>query len=81
VSRAARDRPWTLPVTPAQKLVITALAERTDDEGHCFPSLTHLTRMTGLARSTIAVALQELEAGVGVRSVQKVPVTRLYGIN
>lgn len=58
----ARDWAWSLPVTPAQKLVITALAERADDEGHCFPSLAHLTRMTGLARSTVAVALQELEA-------------------
>jgi hypothetical protein len=45
-----------------QKLVITALAERADDEGHCFPSLAHLTEMTGLARSTVAAALEELEA-------------------
>ena len=62
MSRAARDWAWTLSVTPVQKLVITALAERADDEGRCFPSLAHLTRMTGLARSTVVVALQELEA-------------------
>jgi hypothetical protein len=39
MSRAARDWVWALSVTPVQKLVIMALAERADDEGHCFPSL------------------------------------------
>ena len=58
----ARDWAWALPVTPAQKLVITALAERADDAGNCFPSLAHLTGMTGLARSTVAFTLQQLEA-------------------
>jgi hypothetical protein len=62
VSRVARDWAWALSVTPTQKLVITALAERADSEGRCFPSLTHLTGMTGLARSTVAAALDELEA-------------------
>jgi hypothetical protein len=62
MSRAARDWAWALSVTPVQKLVITALAERADDEGRCLPSLAHLTRMTGLARSTDAVALQERQA-------------------
>ena len=62
MSRGARDWAWALPVTPVQKLVITALAERADAKGHCFPSLVHLTRLTGLARSTVAVALQDLDA-------------------
>jgi hypothetical protein len=62
MSRVAKDWAWALSVAPTQKLVITALAERADSEGHCFPSLAHLTGMTGLARSTVAAALQELEA-------------------
>ena len=61
MSRAARDWAWALRVTPPQKLVILALAERADDSGTCWPSLTHLTEMTGLVRSTVALALVGLE--------------------
>jgi len=38
-----------------------ALAERANDSGTCWPSLTHLSEMTGLARSTVALALRGLE--------------------
>jgi hypothetical protein len=62
MSRVARDWAWALAVTPVQKLVITALAERANEAGNCFPSLTHLTVMTGLARSTVASTLRQLEA-------------------
>jgi hypothetical protein len=62
MSRVARDWAWALSVAPTQKLVITVLAERANSEGYCFPSLAHLTGMTGLARSTVAAALQEREA-------------------
>ena len=61
MSRFARDWAWALQVTPPQKLVILALAERADDGGTCWPSLTHLTEMTGLVRSTVALALIGLE--------------------
>ncbi len=61
MSRVARDWAWALRVTPPQKLVILALAERADDSGACWPSLAHLTEMTGLVRSTVAVALTGLE--------------------
>jgi DNA-binding MarR family transcriptional regulator len=62
MSRRARDWAWALPVAPPQKIVILALAERADDGGACCPSLSELTDMTGLARSTVAVALNALEA-------------------
>ena len=61
MSRCARDWAWALQVAPPQKLVILALAERADDGGTCWPSLTHLTEMTGLVRSTVALALIGLE--------------------
>ena len=61
MSRFARDWAWALQVAPPQKLVILALAERADDGGTCWPSLTHLTAMTGLVRSTVALALIGLE--------------------
>ena len=61
MSLAARDWAWALRVTPPQKLVILALAERADDSGTCWPSLTHLTEMTRLVRSTVALALVGLE--------------------
>lgn len=62
VSRVACDWAWALSATPAQKRVHMAFAERADDKGRCSPSLAHLIRMTGLARSTVAVVLQGLEA-------------------
>ena len=61
MSRVARDWAWALQITPPRKLVILALAERADDSGTCWPSLTRLSEMTGLVRSTIAVALTGLE--------------------
>jgi len=62
MSRVARDWAWALAVPPVQKLVITAPAEPADEAGNCFPSLSHLTVMTALARSTVASTLQQLEA-------------------
>ncbi len=69
MSRVARDWAWALRViTPTQKFVMLALAERADDSGACWPSLTHLTEMTGLVRSTVALALRGVaEAGLIVR--------------
>jgi DNA-binding transcriptional MocR family regulator len=64
MSRQARDWAWALDrVTPTQKFVILALAERADESGICWPSLRRLSAMTLLARSTVVLALGALEAG------------------
>jgi len=63
MSRRARDWAWARQgLTPAQRLVLLALAEHADDCGErCFPSLGLLERMTELSRRGITKALNALE--------------------
>ncbi len=63
MSRRARDWAWGRQgLTPAQRLVLLALAEHADDNGEsCFPSLGLLERMTELSRRGITKALSGLD--------------------
>jgi hypothetical protein len=63
MGRAARDWAWRCRgLTPAQRLVLLALAERADDNGEsCFPSLGQLEHMTELSRRGITKALAGLD--------------------
>jgi hypothetical protein len=63
VSRGARDWAWSRRgLTPAQRLVLLALAERANDLGDsCFPSLRQLELMTELSRRGITKALSGLD--------------------
>jgi len=63
MSRAARDWAWSRRgLTPAQRLVLLALAERANDLGDsCFPSLRQLELMTELSRRGITKALSGLD--------------------
>ena len=67
MSIAARDWAWGLQIAPPQKLVLLALAEHANDGCECWPSLSRLATMTGLARSTVAEALNALEAAHLIR--------------
>ena len=63
MSCAARDWAWSQSgLTPAQRLVLLALAEHADTEGgSCFPSIGTLERMTGLSRRGVTKALEALD--------------------
>ncbi|WP_083884792.1 DnaT-like ssDNA-binding domain-containing protein [Thioflavicoccus mobilis] len=63
MSRAARDWAWSRRgLTPAQRLVLLALAERANDRGDsCFPSLRQLEHVTELSRRGITKALAGLD--------------------
>lgn len=50
-----------LGLRPTCLLVAHAIAHRIDGNGRAWPSLRRLARDTGLARSTVAVALNDLE--------------------
>lgn len=52
---------WSQSLPATAKLVLLALADHADDEGHCWPSLGRLEQMTGLNRSTITRALSSLD--------------------
>jgi len=66
MSRRARDWAWArYGLTPAQRLVLLALAEHADDHGEsCFPSLGLLERMTELSRRGITKALNGLDGAL-----------------
>jgi len=63
MSRRARDWAWRCRgLTPAERLVLLALAELADDHGgQCFPSLGQLARTTELSRRGVTKALAGLD--------------------
>lgn len=52
---------WQQKVTATQKLVLLSLADRADENHHCYPSTARLVNDTGLYRETIFKAIDDLE--------------------
>lgn len=52
---------WEQYARPTAKLVLVALASESNQAGECWPSLSQICDMSGLARSSVAEALSELE--------------------
>lgn len=63
---------------PSSKLVLLALADHADNEGHCWPSIERLKFITGLSQPTIYRVMQVL-TGLGL--VQQLPRGRGYAFN
>jgi len=53
---------WTLELHDSQKLVLLALADSANDEGHCWPSMVSLSRKCSKSDRTIQRVIKELEA-------------------
>jgi hypothetical protein len=65
MSNAILSQVRTLTVKGPQRAVLLVLADRADDSGQCWPSHSTLARESGLAQSTVKIALQQLrEAGL-----------------
>lgn len=47
---------------PTQRLIMLALADHTDDAGHCNPSIAHVCQRTGLSERAVRSNLRKLEA-------------------
>lgn len=47
--------------TPTQKLVLLALADWANDEGHCWPSISRLAEKTGVAGRSVQRLIRQLE--------------------
>jgi hypothetical protein len=65
MSLAALQWAWSCGASPSDKLVLLALAQHTngrDPKAVCWPSLTTLETMTGLARSSVCRSLERLAA-------------------
>lgn len=68
---------WKYPGAPPCKLMLLALAEHTDKNGCCWPSIARLSTMTGYHRSTVMRTLVELErAGKITRARHRGKATR-----
>lgn len=62
MSKDARDWAWRQSVPPTVKLVLLALAERTNGDCVCWPSIHYLACATGLSDRTVQKALRSLVA-------------------
>lgn len=52
---------WDAELAAGEKLVLLALADCADDEGHCWPSIATLVRKTGQSERTVQKMLKALE--------------------
>jgi len=52
---------WQLQLSPTQKLVYLSLADQANDEGMCWPSVSHTLKRTCLKRRSVQYAIKELE--------------------
>lgn len=49
-------------LSATDKIVMLSLADHADDEGYCYPSISRLTRRTGLAERTVQNAVKRLKS-------------------
>lgn len=79
MSRAARDWAWDCRgLTPAQRLVLLALAEHADEAGGCWPSLSRLAARAEVDRRTVTRCLAALEARGLIHRARSRPQRTLY---
>lgn len=57
--------------TPAEKLVLLALADYANDEGECWPGQEHIAEKTDLVRETVLRLLRSLEKQTLITSLRK----------
>lgn len=54
---------WAVDLPAGEKLVLIALADCANDEGHCWPGIASLMRKTGKGERSLQLAIKALEAG------------------
>jgi len=52
---------WPLVMPPCQKAVLISLADNSNDEGHCWPSVRYMCTRTCLGRTAVITAIAQLE--------------------
>lgn len=52
---------WELPMLPTDKLVMLALADCANDEGHCWPSIATIARKSGASERSVQRAIRRAE--------------------
>lgn len=70
MSNKISERCWKLQMPMAAKVVLMALADWADDDGHCFPALESISERTCASRRCVIDAIKWLEAS-GVVSADR----------
>ena len=53
---------WEIPLPPIDKLVLLALADAANDEGHCWPSIATIARKSGVSERSVQRAIRKAES-------------------
>ncbi|MBU2571176.1 MAG: helix-turn-helix domain-containing protein [Gammaproteobacteria bacterium] len=69
---------FSLPITGPAKAVLIALADRADDAGFCYPSMTDLAKRSGLSSRSVIRAVDKLSALDKIEIVRQKGVTNHY---
>ena len=81
MSYELQDLVWEMELPSSEKLVLLALAYRTDAKGFCFPSVPNISKITGLNVKTVRAVLSKLEK-LGLLSIDMRPgKATIYTVN
>lgn len=75
---------WRQPVTPLQKIVLLAMADRAGEDHSCCPHISRLSADTGMPAPEVQDAIADLECLGLVRSVEvheQISIVRLVGVH
>lgn len=61
---------WSVDLPAGDKLVLLALADCANDEGHCWPGLASLTQKTGRCKRSLQESLRSLDAAGQITRVE-----------
>ena len=73
---------WKLQLKdPLKKLILLKLADNSNDEGFCWPSIATIVRETEISESTVCKKLSELEKDGYLRRVKRQQTSTMYYLN
>lgn len=72
---------WDVNLPHADKIVLLALADNANDEGHCWPSITTLARKCGMDRRTVLRVISTLEDLRHLTRISHVGLTNSYNVH
>ena len=72
---------WDTNLPPMEKLVLLALADCANDEGHCWPSATTIARKSGQGERTVRRCVQSLIAKGHLEQRQRLGTSPVYTLH
>ena len=77
------NRAWAIELCPSSKLVLVCLADMASPRNHdmCWPSISRITRRTGLTDRTVQVHLNNLEKGEHITRIPRSGKSTKYAVH